>query len=120
MIKSYKDLEVYNCSYEIAMIIFHTSRSFPKEELYSLTSQMISASRSISANIVEGWAKREYEKTFKRHLIDALGSCQETQNWIKFAYDCKYLNQEDFNKFDDELNKIGKMLTRLHQNWRKF
>jgi len=58
MIKSYKDLDVYNLSYEVAMEIFEMTRNFPKEEQYSLTSQMIQSSRSVSANISEGWAKR--------------------------------------------------------------
>src|SRR6185436_2646838 len=117
MIKSFKDLEVYNLSYQVAMDIFHTAKKFPKEELYSLTSQIIRASRSISANIVEGWSKRRYENKFKVHLIDALGSCGETQNWINFTKDCGYISQEEFLKFDDQLDHIGRMLTRLHQNW---
>lgn len=117
MIKSFKDLEVYKLSYEVAMNIFKDSRKFPKEELYSLTSQVVRSSRSISANIVEGWSKRHYENKFKVHLVDALGSTGETQNWISFAKDCGYLQQEVFLKYEDQLDHIGKMLTKLHQNW---
>lgn len=117
MIRSYQDLDVYTLSYRVAMDIFHTSRQFPKEETYSLTSQIIRSSRSISANIVEGWAKRTYENKFKVHLVDALGSTAETQNWIKFAKDCGYLNETDYSTYNDQLDHIGKMLTRLHQNW---
>lgn len=84
MIKSFRDLEVHELSYDLAMEIFFLKRSFPKEELYSLTSQIIRSSRSISSNIVEGWAKRIYENKFKLHLIDALGSTAETQNWSPF------------------------------------
>ncbi len=117
MIKSYKDLDVYNISYEMAMNIFRDSRKFPKEELYSLTSQVVRSSRSISANIVEGWSKRNYENKFKVHLIDALGSAGETQNWIQFAKDCGYIKEEEYLKYEDQLDHIGKMLTKLHQNW---
>ena len=117
MIKSYKDLEVYKLSYNMAMSIFQDSRKFPEEELYSLTSQIVRSSRSISANIVEGWSKRHYENKFKVHLIDALGSTGETQNWISFAKDCGYLQQEEFLKYEEQLDHIGKMLTKLHQNW---
>lgn len=74
MIKSYKDLEVHQMAYVFAMDIFYLSKRFPKEETYSLTSQIIRSSRSISANIAEGWAKREYENVFKQHLIHSLGS----------------------------------------------
>ena len=102
------------------MDIFKASRNFPREELYSLTSQITSSSRSISSNIVEGWAKREYENLFKRHLIDSLGSCHETENWVSFAKDCGYISEEKFTKYNEELDTIGKMLTRLHQNWKKF
>ncbi len=118
MIKSYKDLEVYNLSYQLAMEIFQLAKKFPKEELYSLSSQLVRSSRSISANIVEGWAKRVYENKFKVHLIDALGSATETQNWILFAKDCNYLTTEEFNSLNDKLELIGKMLTKLHQNWK--
>jgi four helix bundle protein len=117
MIKSFQDLEVYKLSYQVAMDIFHLSIKFPKEELYSLTSQIVRSSRSISANIVEGWSKRHYENKFKVHLIDALGSTGETRNWINFAKDCGYITQEEFLRYDDQLDHIGKMLTKLHQKW---
>jgi len=117
MIKSLQDLEVYKLSYPVAMDIFHLSKKFPKEELYSLTSQIVRSSGSISANIVEGWSKRHYENKFKVHLINALGSTGETQNWICFAKDCGYISQEEFLKYDDQLDHIGKMLNKLHQNW---
>jgi four helix bundle protein len=78
MIKSFNDLEVYKLSYQVAMDLFRVSRSFPKEELYSLTSQLVRSSRSISVNIVEEWSKRHYENKFKVHLIDSLGYAGET------------------------------------------
>ena len=120
MIKSYKDIEVHKLSYEFAMEIFQLTRFFPKEEIYSLTSQIVRSSRSISANIAEGWAKREYENVFKQHLITSIGSCAETDNWLKFAFDCKYLTEKEFNEKREKIEVIGKMLNKLHQNWRKF
>ncbi len=118
MIKSFRDLDVYNLAYETAMEIFHITKGFPEEEIYSLTSQIIRSSRSISANIVEGWAKRVYENKFKVHLIDALGSNAETVNWISFAKDCNYIMQEQFDSLNDKLDRIGRMLSKLHQNWK--
>ncbi|SNT18329.1 four helix bundle protein [Ekhidna lutea] len=118
MIKSYKDLEVYNRSFKMAMDIFWMTRNFPKEEVYSLTSQIVRSSRSVSSNITEGWAKRNYEAIFKQHLITSLGSNSETENWLKFALECKYITQEDFNAISKELDEIGKMLTSLHKNWK--
>lgn len=95
MIQSYNDLEVYNRSYDLAMDIFWLSKEFPAEEKYSLSSQIVRSSRSISANITEGWAKRDYENMFKKHLIHALGSNAETENWLRFANDCNYLSDKN-------------------------
>ena len=119
MIKSYKDLDVYNLSYKLAMDIFLLTRNFPKEEIYSLTSQIVRSSRSISGNIVEGWAKRIYPKKFKPQLVDALGSSAETQNWISFCKDCGYISEQQFNEYSSNIDQIGKMLTKLHQNWKE-
>jgi len=74
MIKTMFDLDVFKLSYDFAMEIFKATRLFPKEERYSLTDQIIRASRSISGNIGEGWGKRVYENEFKRHLVYAIGS----------------------------------------------
>jgi four helix bundle protein len=120
MIKSFKDLDVHKLSYDLAMDIFNRSRKFPREEIYSLTSQVIRSSRSVSANIAEGWAKREYENVFKLHLVTALGSCSETENWISFARDCNYIDKNEYDNFNEKIQSTGKMLTKLHQNWKTF
>lgn len=120
MIKSYKDLELYKRSFKMAMDIFWITRKFPKEEIYSLTSQIVRSSRSVSANITEGWAKRAYENVFKQHLITALGSNAETENWLDFAYECNYLSSDDYKSLKKEIDQIGKMLTKLHQNWKSY
>lgn len=120
IIKSYKDLEVYQDSYKLAMDIFFLTKKFPKEELYSLTSQIIRSSRSISANVTEGWAKRIYENVFKQHLINAFGSSAETYNWLSFAKDCNYINNDEFELYSNKADEIGKMIFRLHNNWKTF
>jgi len=86
MIKSYKDLNVYQASFSVAMEIFELTKKFPREEIYSLTDQIRRSSRSVTSNIVEGWAMRRYENVFKRHLVNSLGSCAETSVWIEFAF----------------------------------
>lgn len=120
MIKSYKDHEVHQKSYELAMEIFWLTRNIPKEEIYSLTSQVARSSRSVSANIAEGWAKGEYESSFKNHLIHSLGSSAETENWLMFARDCKYLTDDQFEQLKIKNESIGKMLARLHQNRKSY
>lgn len=118
MIKSFKDLEVHKAAFSLAMDIFWRSRKFPKDELYSLTSQIVRSSRSVSANITEGWAKRKYEAVFKQQLVTALGSNSETEDWLDYALACKYLTTDEHSIMIEKNNKIGRMLTKLYQNWK--
>ena len=60
----FRDLKVYQLAYQLAMEIFHESKSFPPEERYSLTDQIRRASRSVAANIAEGYRKKRYPKMF--------------------------------------------------------
>ena len=120
MIKSFKDLDVYNESYALAMEIFWLSRKFPKEEIYSLTSQVVRSSRSVSANISEGWSKRKYTQIFKQQLITSLGSNGETETWLGFAKDCGYINEQDYKELLDKNEIVGRKISRLHQNWKDF
>jgi len=118
MIKSFKDLKVYQKSFKLAMIIFKETRNFPVEERYSLTSQITRSSRSIAANISEGWAKREYQSVFKQHLVHSLGSAGETKTWIDFSLECGYITNELHKNWINQIEEISKMLTVLHQNWK--
>lgn len=120
MIQSIKDLTVYNRSYKLAMDIFHVVQTFPIDEKYSLTSQIVRSSRSISGNISEGWAKREYESVFRQHFIHALGSASETQTWLDFSKDCGYSPDHDHQRISKEAIEVSKMLSKLHSNWKSF
>ncbi len=80
LISLVKDLVVYNLAFDSAMKIFHLTKKFPKEEMYSLTDQIRRSSRSVSINIREGYAKKKHEKVFRNYLIDALGSSEETRD----------------------------------------
>lgn len=120
MIKSYKDLKVHQEAFALAMEIFWITRKFPKEEIYSLTSQIVRSSRSVSANITEGWAKRTYDSVFKQQLITALGSNAETDDWLNNALECKYISISDFKNLIAKNNSVGKMLTQLHKNWKSY
>ncbi len=119
-IQKCKDLEVYNLSFDLAMKVFHETRKFPKEELYSLADQIRRSTRSVPANIREGFAKRKYPDVFVRQLNDALGSSEETITWLDFAYNCGYLNQDNHREFSNNYEKIGAMIYKLMQNWQKF
>ena len=120
MIKTVFDLEVFRLSYRFAMDIFDVSKSFPKEEKYSLTDQVIRSSRSIAANIAEGFGKRNYENEFRRHLVYSMGSLEETKAWLLFAKDCGYLKKDTFNKFCLQFDEIGAKIYKLYGNWKTF
>ena len=120
MIQSVVDLEVFNLSYAFAMEIFNESRHFPKEEKYPLTDQMVRASRSIAANIAEGFGKRFYENEFKKHLVYAMGSLEETKVWLLFARDCGYIGNEAHEKYASSSDAVGSKIYKLHQNWKTF
>jgi four helix bundle protein len=78
-IQSHLDLDVYQLAFESAIRIFELSKQFPKEETYSLTDQIRRSSRSVCANIAEGWRKRRYEAAFVNKLTDAEAEAAETQ-----------------------------------------
>jgi four helix bundle protein len=110
---SFRDLKVYLKAQAVAKIIFEITKSFPREEMYSLTDQVRRSSRSIGAQIAEGWAKRQYKKHFISKLTDADGEQQETQHWIDTALDCGYLGQLQANKLNEDLSEIGRMLNSM-------
>ncbi|KMQ63549.1 30S ribosomal protein S23 [Chryseobacterium sp. BLS98] len=109
-IKFHQDLKVFQKSFEMAMQVYELSKSFPKEELYSLTDQIRRSSRSVSANISEAWGKRKYEKSFIAKLTDSEGEARETQTWLQFALACNYINEEQFSNLNNQYNQIIGML----------
>ncbi len=90
-IRKHTDLKVYQLSFEAGMEVFELSKKFPKEERYSLTDQIRRSSRSVSGNIAEAWRKRRYPKSFVAKLSDSDGESAETQVWLDYALDCKYI-----------------------------
>ena len=91
---SHRDLEVFGKAFDATMDIFEHSRKFPKEETYSLMDQVRRSSRSVCANIAEGWRKRRYQAAFISKLSDAEAGAAETQVWIQFAVKCGYMDRE--------------------------
>jgi four helix bundle protein len=111
--KSFRDLEVYKLARQLSLEIFKTSKSFPKEEMYSLTDQIRRSSRSVGAQIAEAWAKRLYKKHFISKLTDADGEQQETQHWIETALDCGYLLATNSMDWLERYASVGRMLNSM-------
>jgi four helix bundle protein len=110
IIRDVKDLIVYKKAFQVAMEIFEITKTFPKEEKYSLTDQIRRSSRSVCANLSEAWRKRKYKAAFINKLSDSEQEAAETQTWLDFSLACKYLEEKTYEKLNDEYNEILAML----------
>ena len=119
MVSHYKELQVYQKSYQAALKIHTITFDFSKHEQFALTSQIRRSSKSICANIAEGFAKSHSSPAeFKRFLSIAMGSNNEVQVWLEFCKDLEYIDAEDFARLCPEYEEIGKMLFSLSKNWK--
>ncbi|HLF63105.1 MAG TPA: four helix bundle protein [Saprospiraceae bacterium] len=109
-VKSFRELDVYKLSRQLSKEIFEITKTFPKEERYSLTDQVRRSSRSVGAQIAEAWGKRKYVRHFTSKLTDADAEQLETQHWIETAFECKYITWAEARHFLDTCLSIGKML----------
>jgi four helix bundle protein len=119
-VKSCRELEVYKLARQLARDIFELTKTFPKEEMYSLTDQIRRSSRSVGAQIAEAWGKRKYEKHFFSKLTDADGEQLETQHWLETAFDCGYISTEQSDHFLNQYALLGRMLSSMMSKSDKF
>lgn len=119
-IRTHRELEVYQMAFEAAMEVFELSKSFPREETYSLTDQIRRSSRSVCANLGEAWRRRRYQAAFVNKLNDCEAESTETQVWLEFAVKCGYLDpavaRELYATYDTILGKLVTMI-RNPQHW---
>jgi len=116
----FQDLLAYKKSFDLAMDVFEITKEFPKEEVYSLTSQIRRASRSVTANISEAYRKRVYPKHFASKLTDSDAENSEVQTWLEFSLGCEYINNEQFNKLIMQSEEVGKLINFMILNPQKF
>ena len=116
----YRDLIVFQKAYKLAMDIFEASKKFPGEEKFSLTDQIRRASRSVCTNLVEAYRRRKYRPYFISKLTDSETENAETQVWLDFSKDCKYLSVEEYADFTSRNDEVGKMIWNMIQNPDKF
>jgi four helix bundle protein len=119
-ITHFRDLEVYQKAFKLAMRIFELTRSFPPEEKYSLVDQVRRSSRSVCSNLAEAWRKRKYAAVFQNKLTDAMQEASETQSWLEFSLACRYIDRNAFDSLDDECEGIISMLNAMEKNADKF
>jgi len=116
----FRGLTVYKLAYKLAMEIFALTKTFPKEETYSLTDQIRRSSRSVCSNIAEGYRKRRYAKHFTSKMTDSDGECSETIVWLDFSKDCSYISIERHTELYRQYLEVGKMLGSMADNPEKF
>jgi len=88
------EIDAYKLSVSAAMEIYELSKSFPKEETYSLTDQIRKSSRSVSGAIAEGWRRRKYRAAFVNKMNEAESEAAETQAWLEYYVKCRYMKKE--------------------------
>lgn len=116
----FKKLIAYQKSFDLGMAIYNVSKSFPKEETYSLTDQIRRSSRSVSANIAEAYRKRKYPKHFISKLTDSDGENSETSVWLDYAFACEHLSENLYKELTQENIEIGKLINFMINNPGKF
>jgi four helix bundle protein len=120
VVRKYSDLLVYKQAHQLALVVSKVTKDFPRQEQFEMGRQIRNCSRSVAANIVEGWAKRNSAAEFKRHLMIAIGECAETKFWIDLAADEGFVDVERAGTLGSEYGKLGFMLHNLWKEWRKF
>ncbi len=119
-VKNYNDLLVYKQAYRLALAISKLTKGFPREEQFELGRQIRRSARSVPANIVEGWTKRNSTAEFKRHLLIAAGEVAETKFWIELAADEEMVARKLMEDLLREYSKLGFMIHKLWKEWRKL
>jgi four helix bundle protein len=113
--KSYRDLEIYQLSYKLAMKLHGLSLTLPKHELYEEGGQIRRSSKGVTSCIVEGYGRRKYKNDFVRFLVYAQASCDETEVHLNFIHDSGYIDDQIYNSIKEENNRLGRKINRFIQ-----
>ena len=116
-IRHYKEFDVYQKAYRAALKLHRLADKFPKSEYFGLADQVKRSSKSITVNFAEGFSRNLFSRAeFKRFLVMAVGSCDETKVWLDYAKDLGYILNEEHQELYLEYEEIGRMLYAL---WKK-
>ena len=109
----FRDLIVYKKAFKLSMDIFEMTKSFPKDEIYSLVSQIRRSSRAVCSNLGEAYAKRRYVYHFISKVSDADMENIETLVWIDYSLACKYISEIKYKELINENGQIGKLINHM-------
>jgi four helix bundle protein len=111
-----EDLEVFRRAYRLSLEVHRASLEFPRIEQFALADQVRRASKSICANLAEGFGRQQQSKPeFRRFLMMALGSADEMQVWTLYCRDLGYIGADAAENWQGEYREIARMLTALHR-----
>ena len=113
--KGYKKLVVWQKADELAYQIYLATKSFPKEEIYGIISQLRRAALSVPLNIVEGYG-RQGKKELKQFINVALGSLAEIEYLLDFSFKLNYLKQKDYKRLQDLCQEVGNLLWKFYKS----
>ena len=117
-VKSFEDLEVFQRAYRLSLEVHKLSLGFPSIEQQGLADQLRRASKSICANLAEGFAKqRRSAAEFKRFLVMGIASADEMRVWARYAFDLGYVDEATWSRWREEYQEVAKMLSGLHRSW---
>ena len=113
-----EDLEVFRRAYRLSLDVHRASLEFPRIEQFALADQLRRASKSICANLAEGFAKQSYSAAeYRRYLLSGIGSSDEVQLWLRYCLDLGYLEEELGRRWREEYGEISRMLRGLYASW---
>ena len=119
-VETFEDLEVFQRAYRISLQVHRQSLTFPKIDQRALGDQIRRASKSICANVAEGFAKQGASAAeFRRYLQIAIGSSDEMRVWARYCQDLDYIDEATWQRWRDEYHEISKMLQGLSKSWKK-
>jgi four helix bundle protein len=119
-VESFEDLDVFQRAYRISLEVHRASLKFPAIEQRVLGDQIRRASKSICANIAEGFGKQAYSAgEFKRFLAMAIGSADEMRVWLRYCLDLELVDDAQWQSWRDEYLAIAKMLQGLSRKWQR-
>ena len=119
VVRSFEDLEAYKRAYRLALELHRASLQFPRIEQFALADQIRRASKSVCANIAEGFARqRSSSADFHRFVILAVGSSDEMKVWLSFCVDLGYLSEDEVVRMRDEYSIVARMLHGLRDKWK--
>lgn len=119
-ISSFRELKAYQAARSLAQNLFEESKRWPKDEVYSLTSQIRRSSRSVGAALAEAWAKRSYPAHFLSKLTDADAELQEVYHWIETATECNYFTPAQETELLKNAKEIGRMIGTMMLKYESF